>query len=91
MSRGPRQAPGGTVYHVLNRAVARRPLLETPAAYAALLRVLAEALDECPLRMLAFVLLPKHWPCVLWPEHDGELSAFCRWLTHPHSMRWHAH
>jgi putative transposase len=48
MSRGPRQAPGGFVYHVLNRAVARLPLFEKPADYAAFLRVLAEALDECP-------------------------------------------
>jgi len=44
MSRGPRQTPGGIVYHVLNRAVARRPLFEKPADYAAFLRVLAEAL-----------------------------------------------
>jgi putative transposase len=28
---------------------------------------------------------------VLWPRHDLELSAFVRWLTHTHSMRWHAH
>lgn len=28
---------------------------------------------------------------VLWPEKDGELTAFLRWLTHTHSMRWHAH
>src|SRR5205823_12105222 len=28
---------------------------------------------------------------VLWPERDGELTAFLRWLTHTHSMRWHAH
>ena len=53
MSRGPRQTPGGIVYHVLNRAVARRPLFEKPADYAAFLRVLAEALDKCPMRILA--------------------------------------
>jgi putative transposase len=28
---------------------------------------------------------------VLWPENDGELTAFVRSLTHTHSMRWHAH
>jgi putative transposase len=67
ISRGPRQAPGGFVYHVLNRGVARLPLFETPADYAAFLRVLAEALDECPMRILAFVLMPNHWHFVLWP------------------------
>jgi putative transposase len=91
MSRGPRQAPGGIVYHALNRAVARLPLFEKPSDYAAFLRVLAEALDECPMRILAFVLMPNHWHFVLWPEHDEQLTNFCRWLTHTHSMRWHAH
>jgi putative transposase len=91
MTRGPRYAPGGIVYHVLNRGVARLPLFEKPADYEAFLRVLAEALHECPLRILAFVLMPNHWHFVLWPEHDKELTSFCRWLTHTHSMRWHAH
>jgi putative transposase len=91
MSRGPRQAPGGIVYHALNRAVARLPLFEKPADYDAFLRVLAEALDECPMRILAFVLMPNHWHFVLWPEHDRQLTQFCRWLAHTHSMRWHAH
>src|SRR5437899_1664475 len=58
MARGPRQAPGGFVYHVLNRAVARLPSVEKPADYAAFLRVLTEALAECPMRILCFVLMP---------------------------------
>ncbi len=91
MSRGPRQTPGGLVYHVLNRAVARLPLFEKPADYAAFLRVLDEALDQQPIRILAFVLMPNHWHFVLWPKGDRDLSEFCRWLTHTHSMRWHAH
>jgi putative transposase len=91
MSRGPRQAPGGIVYHTLNRAVARLPLFQKPADYEAFLRVLAEALDEHPIAILAFVLMPNHWHFVLWPQDDGQLTNFCRWLTHTHSMRWHAH
>src|SRR5262249_54608603 len=55
MARRPRQAPGGFVYHVLNRGVARLPLFEKPADYDASLRVLAEALQETPMRILAFV------------------------------------
>jgi putative transposase len=35
--------------------------------------------------------MPNHWHMVLWPQKDGELTAFLRWLTHTHSMRWHAH
>jgi putative transposase len=66
-------------------------LFEKPADFAAFARVLAEALDEYPMRILAFVLMPNHWHFVLWPERDHDLSHFCRWLTHTHSMRWHAH
>ncbi|HEY3234378.1 MAG TPA: transposase [Polyangiaceae bacterium] len=91
MARGPRHAPGGFAYHVLNRGVARLPLFEKPADSAAFLRVLAEALDAYPMRILAFVLMPNHWHFVLWPERDDDLSNFCRWLTHTHSMRWHDH
>ena len=36
-------------------------------------------------------LMPNHWHFLLWPEGDHDLSDFCRWLTHTHSMRWHAH
>src|SRR5262249_26570074 len=91
MSRGRRLAPGGFVYHALNRAVVRLPLFEKPADYVAFLRVLGEALDTCPMRVLAFVVMPNHWHLVLWPEHDGDLGTFCRWLAHTHSMRGHAH
>jgi putative transposase len=91
MARRPRNAPGGIVYHALNRGVARLPLFEKPADYAAFLRVLAEALDQHPMRILAFVLMPNHWHFVLWPRREGELTAFLRWLTHTHTMRWHAH
>jgi putative transposase len=43
------------------------------------------------MRVLAFCLMPNHWHMVLWPREDGQLSEFFRWLTHTHTMRWHAH
>jgi len=43
------------------------------------------------MRILAFILMPNHWHFVLWPEHDHDLTNFCRRLAHTHSMRWHAH
>jgi putative transposase len=91
MPRTARQAPGGLVYHVLNRAVARLPLFEKPADYIAFQRVLGETLDRFPMRILAYVVMPNHWHFVLWPLEDGDLTAFCRWLTHTHTMRWRAH
>jgi putative transposase len=91
MARHPRAAPGGLVYHALNRAVARLPLFEKDGDFAAFERVLHEALDEHPTRLLGYCLMPNHWHLVLWPRQDGELTAFLRWLTHTHTMRWHAH
>ncbi len=35
--------------------------------------------------------MPNHWHMVLWPEKEGQLTAFLRWLTHTHRLRWHAH
>jgi putative transposase len=91
MPRRARQAPGGLVYHVLNRAVARLPLFQKDADFEAFERVMRQALDEHPTRLLAYCLMPNHWHMVLWPKAAEELSAFVRWLTHTHTMRWHAH
>ena len=91
MPRTPRSAPGGYVYHALNRGVARLPLFEKDGDYAAFERVLAEALAQHPTRVLGYCLMPNHWHFVLWPERDGELTAFLSWLTHTHTQRWHAH
>ena len=59
--------------------------------YAAFDRVLAEAHQRIPLRIVAYCLMPNHWHLVLWPEHEGEMSDFMQWLTHTHTQRWHAH
>ena len=61
MPRCARVAPGGVVYHVLNRAVARATLFNKDGDYAAFERVLGLALERCSLRLLAFCLMPTHW------------------------------
>jgi putative transposase len=91
MPRSARHTPGGYVYHALNRATARLRLFRKPADYAAFLRVLDEALEEHPIRLLGYCLMPTHWHLVLWPECDDQLSTFLRWLTLTHAVRWHKH
>jgi putative transposase len=93
MPRRPRSAPGGYVYHALNRAAGRRrELFAKPADYAAFERILAETQQRIPgVRLLAYCLMPTHWHLVLWPRRDGELSRFLRLLTVTHAQRLHAH
>jgi len=91
MPRVARVAPGGFVYHVLNRAVARLPLFQKQGDYEAFERVLIEAQHKVPVRLLGYCVMPNHWHFVLWPKEAGELTAFVRWLTHTHTMRWHTH
>ena len=91
MPRRARIAPGGLVYHAWNRAVARLPLFQKDGDYAAFMEVMQQAMERHPIRLLAFCVMPNHWHMVLWPRADGDLTAFLRWLTHTHTMRWHAH
>src|SRR5438270_1239281 len=92
MPRRPRNAPGGLVYHALNRANGRGSLFHKEQDYAAFERILEEAAQRHPgVRVLGWCLMPNHWHLVLWPKKDGELSSFVRWLTVTHAQRYHAH
>ena len=91
MPRRPRQADGGIVYHVLNRAAGRSTLFAKQADYEALERVLVETVQRTQTRLLAYCLMPNHWHLLLWPKGDGELSEVMRWMTVTHTQRWHAH
>jgi putative transposase len=90
MPRRVRHALGGYVYHVLNRAVGRDALFAKATDYEAFVRVLSEALDWVDIRLLGYCVMPNHWHLVVWPERDGDLSEFMRWLTVTHTQRWHA-
>ncbi len=81
---------GGYAYHVLNRAVARERIFRTARDYQAFERVLGEAKQRVPVRLLAWCVLRNHWHRVLWPRGDGDLSEFMRWLSVTHTQRWHA-
>src|SRR5438105_4281159 len=92
MGRPLRSAPGGFVYHVLNRANGRLPIFCKDGDYQAFTRILRQAQEHVPLmRLLAYCLMPNHWHLLLWPTKDGELSDFVHWLTLTHTQRWHAH
>jgi putative transposase len=87
MPRTARVAPGGLVYHVLNRSVGKVHLFGKDADFAAFQRVMIEAHQRHPVRILSYCVLSDHWHFVVWPQDDGQLTAFFRWLAHTHAMR----
>ena len=92
MPRTARNAPGGLVYHVINRANGRLRLFKKEQDFQAFERVLLMAHQRVPIRILDWCVMSNHWHFVLWPEKDGELTAFMRWLTLTHAQRWkHSH
>lgn len=91
MPRTARPAPGGMVFHVLNRGVGRMELFEKAGDYQAFEAVLAETLGLRPMRLLSYCIMPTHWHMVLWPRKDGELGAFMQRLSITHARRWQEH
>ena len=89
MPRLARVTPGGLAHHVLNRSVAGLPLFRKEADYEAFERIMIEAQERRPTRIVAWCLMRNHWHFVLWPRDEGEVTAYMRWLTHTHAMRWH--
>jgi putative transposase len=75
-------------FHVLNRSVGRRTVFDSPADYEAFIENVAETLRTRRMRICGYCVMPNHWHMVLWPERDGELSAFLQHLTNLHVKRW---
>ena len=65
-----RVAPGGLVYHVLNRSVAGLPLFRKEKDYEAFQRIMIEAHDRQPTRLLAWCVMRNHWHFLDWPRKD---------------------
>lgn len=90
MPRRPREAPGGLVYHVLNRSVRGATVFERALDYEAFEAVLADSAAVRPMRLLRYSVMPNHWHLLLWPVNDEDLSEFMHWLTVTHVQRYHA-
>ena len=88
MARKPRYCPGGYVYHVLNRSVGRIALFRRGEDYAAFERVMLDAYERVPLRIVGWCLMKNHWHFMVWPRTDDEVTGYFRALAHTHAMRW---
>ena len=88
MPRQARIAPAGMVYHVMNRTAGKFVMLRKEEDFAAFQRILLEAYQREPLRILGYCLMGTHWHLVVWPRQEGQMSRFFRWLTLTHAVRW---
>ena len=70
------------MYHVLNRSVGKRHLFGKDADFEACQRVMIEAHQRHPIRILSYCVLSNHWHFAVWPDADGQVTAFFRWLPH---------
>jgi putative transposase len=62
-------------------------LFRTDDDFEAFRRVMIEAHQRHPLRILAYCVLSNHWHFVVWPKTDGQVTDYFRWLAHTHAMR----
>jgi putative transposase len=91
MPRTARASKGGYIYHVLNRGNARQTVFHKDGDYAAFFKLLREASERTPVRLLAYCLMPNHFHLAAWPVGDGDLSTFMAWLLTAHVRRYHKH
>jgi putative transposase len=91
MPRTARASARGYCYHVLNRGNAQSQVFHDASDYQTFLRLLEEAIERLPLRLLAYCLMPNHFHLALWPHTDGDLSRWMQWLLTAHVRRYHRH
>jgi len=91
MPRTARIAPGGHIYHVLNRGVGKMTLFRGRRDYEAFGQCLLDAIEKVPMRVLGYCVMSNHWHLVLWPQRDGDLAKFMLRLTVSHVRRWLVH
>lgn len=79
----------GVPFHVMNRGARKLGLFEQAGDYRAFEQCVLDALEQVPVRILAYCLMPNHFHLVVEPPHDGDLSLFMKILLGTHSKRWH--
>jgi len=78
-------------YHVFNRGNGRSEVFHKEDDYVAFLKLLCEAGQRVPMRLLAYCLMPNHFHLVVWTLEDGDLGRWMHWLSTSHVRRYHRH
>ena len=91
MPRPPRIDFPNAVYHVTSRGNGRDVIFWSDDDRTRFLAQLADNLHTAAVLLYAFVLMDNHVHAVVWPESDGDLSAFMQQITNMHVKRWKEH
>ncbi len=86
-----RKADPGSTFHVVNRATIGQLLFRDFGEYLFFLRLLALVLNQVPVGLFAFCLMPNHWHLLVRAATEQELARFMYELSKAHAMalrRW---
>ena len=88
MPRTARASQGGDCYHGVNRGNGRRTVFHKDGDFHAFVKLLCDAGERFPTRLLAYCLMPNHFHFCRWPCEDGELSEYRMRLLTAHVRRY---
>lgn len=91
MPRRARSSQRASYFHVINRSARKLVLFTQPADYRAFLAILGQALEQHPVRLVAYTLMPNHWHLVVGPTGTAALSRCLHWVTATHAIRLNRH
>jgi putative transposase len=89
MPRTSRAIVGGHCYHFYNRGNNQMRLFHDRKDYIAFQWLLAEAMDELDVPLLAACVMPNHLHLVMRPRRDADLASWAHWLFTTHARRYH--
>ncbi|PLX85521.1 MAG: transposase [Desulfuromonas sp.] len=91
MPRAARALVDGEVYHVLNRGNGRSNVFHKPADFEAFVKLIGEAKERYPVKVIAYCLMSNHFHLLVKPTLGEDLSKWMRWLMTSHVRRYHRH
>ncbi len=89
MARKPRISTGGVIYHVINRANAKKKIFESENDYLFFKKIFLKTVKDFSMPVLGYCIMPNHWHLLLHPQTDGELPLFMKRLTETHAQGYH--
>ena len=87
MPRSRRYSPPNCVQHLINRGNDRQCLFDCREEFEEFLDLMRWAKRQCPIRIVAYVLMANHWHFVVWPEEKDSVARFVHRLCTTHAIR----